>query len=232
MLEAKDQGHKRKCSLKEKGLQQYLNCKILHGGTLLQPWPNFSGNYVIPSPQLKGFFPETRWRQKKGLCRKLKYFFPEIKRKPKKKEKRKRLHRNLGLYSAGICRIYSCCLALDRSIIRRSSLDGWTSKFQWGTLNLDGETLTLNGGRIPPRPSYNLSTGLQKKFLTISRKNRFPKNFSCIPQTFNNSINSAVLEPRTGQFSKTWGFEAKDIKMCPRGQGLPLGLHLWPIIPL
>ena len=34
-------------------LNQYLNCKLLHGGTLLQPWPNFSGNYVIPSPQLK-----------------------------------------------------------------------------------------------------------------------------------------------------------------------------------
>ena len=33
---------------------QYLNCKILHGegGTLLQPLPNFSGNYVISSPQL------------------------------------------------------------------------------------------------------------------------------------------------------------------------------------
>ena len=51
-------------------------------------------------------------------------------------------------------------------------------------------------------------------------------------QNFNGSKNSAVIEPRTGQFSRTWGFEAKakdltfkakakDFKMCPRG------LYLW-----
>ena len=79
-----------------------------------------------------------------------------------------------------------------------------------------------------------------KIFQAISTKKRFPKNFSSAPQNFNNSKNSAVLEPRTGQFSKTWGleakakdltFEAKDFKMCPRGrprgQGRPRGLHLW-----
>ena len=40
-------------------ITQYLNCKILHGGTLLQPLPNafgmqkyFSEDYVIPSPKL------------------------------------------------------------------------------------------------------------------------------------------------------------------------------------
>ena len=44
---------------------------------------------------------------------------------------------------------------------------------------------------------------------------------------------SAILEPRTGQFSRTWGLEAKakDFKMCSqgrlRGQGRPRGLHLW-----
>ena len=63
----------------------------------------------------------------------------------------------------------------------------------------------------------------------------FQRNFNC-------SKNTAVLEPRTGQFSRTWGFEAKakdltfeakakDFKMCPcgrsRGQGRPRGLHLW-----
>ena len=31
---------------------QYLNCKILQWGTLLQPSPNFSEDYVIPSLQL------------------------------------------------------------------------------------------------------------------------------------------------------------------------------------
>ena len=77
-------------------------------------------------------------------------------------------------------------------------------------------------------------------------KKRFPKNFSTAPQNFNFPKNSAVLEPRTGQFSRTWGLEAKakakdltfeakakakDFKICPRGrprgQGRPRGLHLW-----
>ena len=50
-------------------------------------------------------------------------------------------------------------------------------------------------------------------------------------QNFNGSKNSAVLEPRTVQFSWTTGFEAKDFKMCPRGhpggKGRPQRLHLW-----
>ena len=48
-------------------------------------------------------------------------------------------------------------------------------------------------------------------------------------QNFNNSKNSAVLEPRTGLFSRTCGFEAKAkdltfeakakaFKMCTRGR--------------
>ena len=56
----------------------------------------------------------------------------------------------------------------------------------------------------------NFSGDLQKKkkvftkiFQAISTKKRFPKNFSTAPQTFNNSKNTAVLEPRTGQFSRT-----------------------------
>ena len=91
----------------------------------------------------------------------------------------------------------------------------------------------------------------KKKFFTkifqaISTKKPFPKNFSTAPQNFNFPKNSAVLEPRTGQFSRTWGLEAKakakdltfeakakakDFKICPRGrprgQGRPRGLHLW-----
>ena len=42
-----------------------------------------------------------------------------------------------------------------------------------------------------------------KIFQAISTKKRFPKNFSSVPQNFNNSKNSVVLEPRTGQFSRT-----------------------------
>ena len=79
----------------------------------------------------------------------------------------------------------------------------------------------------------------QKFFRRSLRKTRLPKNFLGAPQNFNYSKNSAVLEPRTRQFSRTWGFEAKakdltfeakDFKMCPRGrprgQGHPQGLHL------
>ena len=93
----------------------------------------------------------------------------------------------------------------------------------------------------------NFLGDLQKKkvftkiFQAISTKKRFPKHFSSPPQSFNNSKNTAVLEPRTGQFSRTSGLEAKakdltceakakDFKMCPRGrprgQGRPRGLHL------
>ena len=70
----------------------------------------------------------------------------------------------------------------------------------------------------------------QKCFKRSPQKYVFQKSFSSAPQNFNDSNNSAVLEPRTGQFSRTWGLEAKDLtfeakakdfKMCPRG------LHLW-----
>ena len=42
-----------------------------------------------------------------------------------------------------------------------------------------------------------------KIFQAISTKKPFPKNFSTAPQNFNFPKNSAVLEPRTGQFSRT-----------------------------
>ena len=42
-----------------------------------------------------------------------------------------------------------------------------------------------------------------KIFQAISTKKRFPNNFSSSPQNFNNSKNTAVHEPRTGQFSRT-----------------------------
>ena len=55
--------------------------------------------------------------------------------------------------------------------------------------------------------------GLHKNFSGNLHKKTFSKN------CFKRSKNSAVLEPRTGQFSRTWGLEAKakDFKMCPRG---------------
>ena len=49
----------------------------------------------------------------------------------------------------------------------------------------------------------------QKFFQVISKKIGLQKFFSRDLQNFNVSENNAVLEPRTGQFSRTWGFEAK-----------------------
>ena len=84
--------------------------------------------------------------------------------------------------------------------------------------------------------------GLHKNFSSDLHKKTFSKKFFKRSANFNNSKNSAVLEPRTGQFSRTWGLEAKakdltfeakakDFKICPRGrprgQGRPRGLHLW-----
>ena len=55
----------------------------------------------------------------------------------------------------------------------------------------------------------------KKQNQKISKKTSFsPKNNQ---QNFKDSKNTDVLEPRTKQFSRTWSFEAKDFKMCPRG---------------
>ena len=73
--------------------------------------------------------------------------------------------------------------------------------------------------RPRPRAKDTSASALQKKkvfrkfFQAISRKNRFPKNFSGVPQTFNNSKNSAnfrgleASRPRTSKCV----LEAKDI---------------------
>ena len=49
----------------------------------------------------------------------------------------------------------------------------------------------------------NKKKGLHKNFSSDLQKKRFPKIFSSASQNFNNSKNSAVLEPMTGQFSRT-----------------------------
>ena len=108
---------------------QHLNCKILHGGTLLQPWPNafgmrkyFSKDYIIPSPKL------NEHQKQKGLCRKLKCFFAKTRWRPTKKKVfagnwsgfSPKLGEELGLF----------CL-----IIQRSNLDERTPKSRWGDAN-------------------------------------------------------------------------------------------------
>ena len=75
--------------------------------------------------------------------------------------------------------------------------------------------------------SKKKKNGLHKNFLSDLHKKTFSQKFFKRSQNFNNSKNSAVLEPRTGQFSRIWGleakakdlaFEAKDFIMCPRGR--------------
>ena len=63
--------------------------------------------------------------------------------------------------------------------------------------------------RPRPRTKDTSASALQKKkvftkiFQAISTKKRFPKKFLSAPQNFNNSKNTAVLEPRTGQLSRS-----------------------------
>ena len=63
-------------------------------------------------------------------------------------EEKKGLHRNSGLYSAEISRMYLCWVAVFRLIIQCLNLDGGTPNLNGGMLNLDGGTLTLNGGHV------------------------------------------------------------------------------------
>ena len=58
-------------------------------------------------------------------------------------------------------------------------------------------------GDLQKKKKKKKKKGLHKIFQAISTKKRFPKNFSTAPQNFNFPKNSAVLEPRTGQFSRT-----------------------------
>ena len=57
--------------------------------------------------------------------------------------------------------------------------------------------------RSPKKKKKKKKKVFTKIFQAISTKKRFLKNFSSAPKNFNNSKNTAVLEPRTGQFSKT-----------------------------
>ena len=70
--------------------------------------------------------------------------------------------------------------------------------------------------RLTKRSSKVFFRWSQKNKIKKSPKNKlfYKKNDL---QNFKDSKNTDVLELRTGQFSRTWGFEAKDFKMCPRG---------------
>ena len=83
--------------------------------------------------------------------------------------------------------------------------------------------ITITRGACLPSLAYAYAPNEENK--------KGVRKFSARFLAFSNKIskNSAVLEPRTGQFSSTWGFEAKakDFKMCPRGLHLCSTLSLF-----
>ena len=63
-------------------------------GDALQRWPNFSEDYVIPSPQLNE---DQKKKKEEGLRQKLKCYSPKS-----GEDQKKGLRRSLRLYLAGI----------------------------------------------------------------------------------------------------------------------------------
>ena len=73
------------------------------------------------------------------------------------------------------------------------------------TVTLEAKDRNARGQGQGPRTQAQVLSKKKKKvfskiFQAISTKKRFPKKFSSAPQNFNNSKNSAVLEPRTALF--------------------------------
>ena len=91
------------------------------------------------------------------------------------------------------------------------------------TDTLDAKDRNARGQGQGPRTQAQVLSKKKKVFpkifQAISTKKRSPKNFSSAPQNFNNSKNSAVLEPRTGQFSRTSG-QGQGLDLRGQGQGL------------
>ena len=94
--------------------------------------------------------------------------------------------------------------------------------------------------RSRPRPRYQkikseakakdtiLQAASKKKVIGLETEVKI--KFSLVIVLFHEPKNSSVLEPRTGHFrgladfeanTKDLSFEAKDFKICPRGQGRP-----------
>ena len=87
------------------------------------------------------------------------------------------------------------------------------------------EAKAKDGGhkrKCSPKKSQKKKKSLQNFFSSVLQKKKgLQQKFSDDVQHFNDSKNNAAFEPRTGQFSKTWGFEAKNFKMHPRGLKRP-----------
>ena len=253
MLEAKDQGHKRKCSpkkKKKKGLHKNFSGDLQKPKVFTKIFQAISTRRVARIWKRGGYLERVRKVQTtltrifivlESVSHGLSKNWDEISRKARKFE-------GFFLPKAGGLqkkKVFTDFETVFSTAIGNSNVWGGLFSYGGGLFSIfhkksaskqpnrcDFAYFTSQWGGLepPPPPPSPLAT------LLISTKKRFPKNFSTAPQNFNNSKNIAVLEPRTGQFSRTWGleakakdltFEAKDFKMCLRGQGRPRGLHLW-----
>ena len=114
---------------------------------------------------------------------------------------------------------------MDRGEVEDTRLDAKsTKKIQGQGQLLRGQTLSRpSTGMLEAKDTRALKKNNNNNEVfknvsqVISKKQGLQKFFSGNLQNFKDLKNSAVLEPRTKQFSRTWDFKAKDFKMCPRG---------------
>ena len=93
----------------------------------------------------------------------------------------------------------------------------WKNNRLFGHIFVIGEiSVEGDSGPLPPHPWLRLCSkwGKQKRCSQIFREvsGIFQRNFNC-------SKNSAALEPRTGQFSRTWKTSRPSQVLDLRGQG-------------
>ena len=94
---------------------------------------------------------------------------------------------------------YSC----QRKVLKRNW--NWRNIRLFCHIFVIGE-ISIGGGPSPPPLAYAYAPSEENK----KGVRKFSREVSVVFQrNFNCSKNIAVLEPRTAQFSRTWGFEAK-----------------------
>ena len=111
---------------------------ILH-----QLYKKFSGNEVFALPKLN-----QDQKQEKGLRRKLKSFFPEIRWDQKKKRSSPQFATIFGRNFVGS--FSPEWMAIFPLVIQRLTLDGRTPKSRWGDAKSQRGTQTFNGGMCNP----------------------------------------------------------------------------------
>ena len=99
--------------------------------------------------EIMSFRPRNRVKTKKKVFTKnWRVFLPKIKLRPKRKRNSTQFGTKFG-WNLWDLFVLTGPFSSDRPAL----------KSRWGTLNLHGGTLIVDGGRVPPHPPYNLSTG-------------------------------------------------------------------------